>query len=115
MSAYTRGKMRVMASTSLRTEGHQRTTARLPLVWLISFVDMCVIQRYLALSDAIWRYLAQSRAISRNLGRFKVKKIFFACGGRLICVMNCLIPRAELNQAASPGVELGARPWQKMK
>ena len=89
--------------------GDEPRTLWPPLVWTVLFVDMCVIQRYLALSGAIWRYLAQSRAISRNLGRFKVKKIFFACGGRLICVRNCLIPRAELNQAASPGVELGAR------
>ena len=29
--------------------------------------------RYPALSGVIWRYLALSRAISRNLGRFKVK------------------------------------------
>ena len=35
-----------------------------PLVWTVSFVDMCVIWRYPALSRAISRHLAPSRAIS---------------------------------------------------
>ena len=62
------------------------------VVWLVYFVDMCAISRYLALSRAISRHLAQ-------FGPFQSQEFLSPAAG-VYMFTNGLIPAFELSQAA---------------